>query len=325
MLMSITAAILAAMDSDAACWAAAAGICPLLPPAMIVDVDQLDQLRTPIMYEDPNSPEVERVAPPAATPLHAGIDGPMPPPPPPPPFPFGAGSAPPLSVLSTGATRGAAASAADTHAPVTPRDQFAKVPWPEPKRTDSTPSLMSQQLSEWSTRAPPIRADVPPPTHRRCRSEGVGFQSLSLTILLPPIAGAAGAPRAADSQLSIAVPAFYSVAQTIVAALHECRRRLPSAAWRDLEGAELVLRITEDGEPQFDLPALAAKAAVIDVGESELALCAKADPGPWRAQLSDGEAEELRRMMGGEAPPGDAEADAGAPGGSVSGGGCILS
>lgn len=261
---------------------------------MIVDAEALDQLRTPSAdIFDTNSPEPERR--PAGTVPHVPPLA-MPPTTPraaEPAMLLGAGSAPPLSVLS-GTLLSPSAGESTTS---TPRDhQFAKLKWPEPRRMDSTPSLMSQQLSEWSSRAPPRRADAQAPTHRRCRSEGVGFQSLQLTILLPPIPSV-GATRSADSTVAMSVPAFYSVQQTIVAALHECRRRLPSAAWRDLEGAELVLRITEDGEPQFDLPALAAKALVVDVGETELALCTKADHGPWHADLSDGEVEELRSMM----------------------------
>lgn len=298
---------------------------------MIVDAEALDVCTPSAAIFDTNSPEPERRPTGAASPVPQLA---MPPTAPrvAEPAMLGAGSAPPLSIVTGGPGAGESTIS-------TPRDhQFTKLKWPEPRRMDSSPSLMSQQLSEWSSRAPPRRAEAQAPTHRRCRSEGVGFQSLQLTILLPPTpssSSSSGPSRSADNTVAMSVPAFYSVQQTIVAALHECRRRLPSAAWRDLEGADLVLRITEDGEPQFDLPALAAKALVVDVGETELALCTKADHGPWHAELSDGEVEELRSMidqnraegssaMGGGRQPSPVEAGVEVAG-AREGFGCVLS
>lgn len=279
---------------------------------MIIDTESLDELSSAAIFERANSPLYAN-APTADAPYVGSAvggahslqsiataddeDTPL--------TALRSGSAPSTRMLSStvpahvrmGPDVSVVPDASSPVSPGTPGDRFVKQDWPTAfGRTDSTPSLMSRQLSEWSVQAPPHRAVDAVPTHRRCRSEGVGFQTIKLTVLLPPTAGAK--PGATGpSVVPITIPAFYSAQQTIVAVLHECRRRLPSAAWRDLEGAELVLRITEDGEPQFDLPALAAGAMVSAVGESEFALCTKADKGPWLADVSEAELDDLREMM----------------------------
>jgi len=159
------------------------------------------------------------------------------------------------------------------------------------RRNDSNRSLMSRQLSEWSATTEPdlddlslednvprrARRHVPvAANHRRARSEGVGGRNFPLKILVPPTSGA-------RREVHIAVPLFYTVEQTIASALHECQRRLPAATAAALAGSQLVLRIVEDGEPQFDLPALAPGAHVATVGEDDLALCRADDTGPWQS------------------------------------------
>ncbi|KAJ1621346.1 hypothetical protein T492DRAFT_1070960 [Pavlovales sp. CCMP2436] len=246
---------------------------------MIIDTEELDQLRC--SYS--NSPELVSLAsgPARALPSAAAATQ----------------SSPGICVGTAPATVfGSDAPLEHSSAQSGTPDTFTKLDTVKLSRNDSTPSLMSQQLSAWSVKAPPQSRPVEQtPSHRRCRSEGVFVQKIKLLILLPPSPGSASST--ADTTVPISVPAFYTVQQTIVTALHECRRRLPSACWRDLEGAQLVLRITEDGEPEFDLPALAATALVSSVGETELALCAKSDHGPWRAELSNTELDELRGMM----------------------------
>jgi len=165
-------------------------------------------------------------------------------------------------------------------------DDFSKQPLPM-RRTDSTPSLMSRQLSAWSDMDDKSELAMPAERlrshHRRARSEGVGFQSVRLAIHLPPLPDSASAEPLV---VSISVPAFYTAKQTIVSALHECRRRLPYAAWHTLDQRMLELRLMQDDEPrpQFDIPALATGTLVASVGETELALCTRGDEQAWMIQ-----------------------------------------
>lgn len=192
-------------------------------------------------------------------------------------------------MFSLDAVRTAAPAVAEPVPVTVPAGESFVKQSPPMRRTDSTPSLMSRQLSAWSDMDDPelaMPAERLRAHHRRCRSEGVGFQSVKLSIHLPPL------PDSASSEplvVHISVPAFYTAKQTIVSALHECRRRLPSAAWRTLDQRLLELRLMQDDEPQphFDMPALASGTVISAVGETELALCTRGDEAAWHVSPSD--------------------------------------
>lgn len=184
-------------------------------------------------------------------------------------------------------------------------------------RNGSTPSLLTRRLSEWTETTesdPPVPVVVLPagPAHRRAKSEGVAMRTVKLRVLVPTGRMEAVAVR-------VSVPLFYSVDQTIATVVHECRRGVPASTVEQLEGKPLVLRMVEDGEPQFDLPALEGTAAIAGVGEAELALCIADEVAPWgareEARPSDAHVPDTSRPTAapdvGEEAAGDGNAEQG--------------